>query len=348
MKRNYPIEAQAPGFKRFAQRARQTRRAWLREAGAALAAVPMSARPLDVPRNLALNRAAWASSASDFVDTGHMATDGQITTKWSCKSLDPQWIYVDLGASCTVSKVILHWGNDYARAFKIQVSLDQKPSPETGFVETWTDVYTTRSGAGNVEEIPLAPVHARYVRLLSMAWSGADGGCSLLSFEVYGTGGPAVRRKPLPSIGKDGILELSAGWKLINQSFVTEDASRISTVGYDDAKWLLATVPGTVLTTYLDTGAVPDPFYGDHQRQVSDWFSRCQWWYRNEVDVPASYRGLRVWLNLDGINHRAEIWVNGVPVGKMAGAFIRGRFDVTERVTVGKKNCIAVLSRWLV
>ena len=43
------------------------------------------------------------------------------------------------------------------------------------------------------------------------------------------------------------------------------------------------------------------------------------------------YRGKRVWLNFDGINHKADILVNGAPVGKMAGAFLRGRFDVTEQ-----------------
>jgi hypothetical protein len=35
--------------------------------------------------------------------------------------------------------------------------------------------------------------------------------------------------------------------------------------------------------------------------------------------------------------------VNGSLVGKMAGAFIRGRFDITDKVMAGKKNCVAVL-----
>ena len=59
--------------------------------------------------------------------------------------------------------------------------------------------------------------------------------------------------------------------------------------------------------------------------------------------LPESYRGKRVWLNLDGINYKADIFVNGSSVGKMAGAFIRGRFDITDKVVVGRKNGIAVL-----
>jgi hypothetical protein len=129
----------------------------------------------------------------------------------------------------------------------------------------------------------------------------------------------------------------------VSQSVVADAAAKISTCGYDDSQWLVATVPGTVLTTYLNVGAVPDMFYGDHQYQVSDWFAHCQWWYRNEFDLPASYRGRRVWLNLGGINHRADIYVNGSLVGNMAGAFIRGRFEITGKITGGKKNCVAVL-----
>jgi hypothetical protein len=293
-------------------------------------------------RNLALNRAAYASSSTDFTNTGHMATNGQMTTQWSSKDADPQWIYVDLGCICDISKVVLHWGRNFAKAYKIQISSDQGPSPATGFVETWRDVYGTGDGKGEVEEVPLTPASARYVRLLCLR-QAIPGGYRLTEFEVYGTGGPKDRPTPAPPLREDGILELSGGWKLISQSFLADAPARISTCGYGDSKWLPATVPGTVLISYLNSGAVPDPFYSDHQLQVSEWFAHTQWWYRMETQVPVSYQGRRVWLNLEGINYKADIYVNGALVGKMAGAFIRGRFDITEKVRVGKMNCVAVL-----
>ena len=325
----------------------KTRREWLKDtlrAGTAFAAAPLSVMPARraPERNLALNRAAYASSSSDFINTGHMATDGQIMTRWSSKDADPQWIYVDLGDTCTVGRVVLRWGENFAKAYKIQVSTERGASPATGLVETWTDVYETHNGKGAAEKIPLASVKARHVRLLCNERAIA-GGYSLCGFEVYGTGGPTVPLTYVPLPGEEGTLELTGGWKLVNQSFVSDEAAKISTCGYDDSKWLVATVPGTVLTTHLNLGAIPDPFYSDHQFQVSDWFAHCQWWYRNEVAVPASYKGKRVWLSLDGINHKADIYVNGSLAGKMAGAFIRGRFDITEKVAVGKKNCVAVL-----
>jgi hypothetical protein len=327
----------------------KTRREWLKDTfrvGAFVTAAPRSIlRAEPQPQqalNLALNRAAYASGSADFVHTGHMATDGEMTTQWWSKDADAQWIYVDLGDLCEIRKLVLRWGKNYAKAYKIQVSSDRGPSPATGFVETWSDVYGTSSGAGEVEEIPLTPAKARYVRLLCSE-RAVPKGYSLCGFEVYGTGGPRLRPAPIPLPRQDGTLELAGGWKLVSQSFISDDAAKVSTCGYNDAKWLAATVPGTVLTTYLNLGAIPDPFYGDHQFQVSEWFAHSEWWYRNEFEVPASYQSKRVWLYLEGINYKADVHVNGSLVGKMAGAFIRGRFDITGKVKVGKKNCIAVL-----
>jgi hypothetical protein len=50
-----------------------------------------------------------------------------------------------------------------------------------------------------------------------------------------------------------------------------------------------------------------------------------------------------VWLNFDGINYSAAVWVNGAQVGTIRGAFIRGVFDITAQVTAGETAVIAVL-----
>ncbi len=113
-------------------------------------------RAAEPTRNLALNRAAYASSCGEyykfnttgFIDTGHMATDGHLETMWRSKGGGPQWIYVDLGAECMVQKVVLRWDRFHAKAYKLQVSTDAGPSARTGFVENWTDVHQTADGRG--------------------------------------------------------------------------------------------------------------------------------------------------------------------------------------------------------
>jgi len=311
-------------------------------------AAPMAAHSEENVRNLALNRAAYASTAADYINTGHMATDGHLDTRWRSlgghrKGDEQPWIYVDLGAECTLSKVVLKWEALYPAKYDISVSTNTGPSPDTGLVEQWKSVFGKENCKGGVEEIPLKAVKARYVRLYCHEQdAGLPEGIGLAEFEVYGTGGPVIKPAPVPSPDNDGIWNLSGGWKLVSQGYAADDATRISTSGYDDSNWLPATVPGTILASYLNAGAIPDPWYADQLSQISDWFCRTSWWYRTELELPESYRGKRVWLNLDGINYRAEVFVNGTAVGKMAGAFIRGRYDITDKV-VGGKNAIAVL-----
>ena len=77
---------------------------------------------------------------ADYINTGHMATDGHVDTKWRSlgghrKGDEQPWIYVDLGAECTISKVVLRWGDLYPENYQFWVSTDAGPSPETGFVE---------------------------------------------------------------------------------------------------------------------------------------------------------------------------------------------------------------------
>ncbi len=294
-------------------------------------------------RNIALNRAVWASSSVDFIKTGHMSTDGLAATLWQSADADLQWIYVDLGAPCKVRSVVLRWGSNYPLAHKLQVSTENGPSPETGLVEGWNDLHETLDGKGGVEQITLPETTARYVRLLLSQKAKAIGGYELTAFEVHGVGGYEAVPVPIPAPEADGSIKLSGGWRLVNQSVIPDKAPAVSMPGYDDSKWIIATVPGTVLTSYLNLGAVPDPFYGDDLSQISDFFCHTNWWYRNELEMPASYQGKRVWLNFDGINYRAYVFVNGQPAGSIDGAFVRGRFDITRFVTPGKKNCIAVL-----
>ena len=67
------------------------------------------------------------------------------------------------------------------------------------------------------------------------------------------------------------------------------------------------------------------------------------YWYRTVTTVPASYAGRHIWLNFDGINYTAIVWVNGTRVGDMRGAFARGHFDISANVKPGAKAAIAVL-----
>jgi hypothetical protein len=118
---------------------------------------------------------------------------------------------------------------------------------------------------------------------------------------------------------------------------------QLSLPGFVDKDWMIATVPGTVLTSYLNDGAIANPDFGDNQYAISDSFFCADFWYRNEFTIPPTREeGKHTWLNFDGVNWKAEIYLNGHEVGRIDGGFMRGRFDVTTLVHSDATNALAV------
>ena len=133
--------------------------------------------------NLALHKPTVASTSYSGLPPSN-ATDGNVNSRWSSQFSDSEWTYVDLGPSRTINRVVLRWETAYGRGYKIQVSND---------ASSWSDVYTTTTGDGGVDDITLSsPASGRYVRMLGTQRATAYG-YSLYELEVYGgAGGPEI------------------------------------------------------------------------------------------------------------------------------------------------------------
>ncbi len=140
-------------------------------------------------------------------------------------------------------------------------------------------------------------------------------------------------------------VTLSSGWQLQDSAKVSQTGDVIASTGFRPQGWYAATMPGTVLTTLVNAGVYPEPLYGENNRpdKIPESLARTPYWYRTVFEVPKAYAGRHVWLNLEGINFSAQVWVNGVQVGTMKGAFKRGIFDISPNVKAGKKAVLAVL-----
>jgi hypothetical protein len=126
---------------------------------------------------LSQGKPATASSTENAGTPASAAVDGDAGTRWSSAFSDPQWLQVDLGASATISQVVLTWEAAYATAFQIQVS-------DTG-TGGWTNIYSTTTGTGGTQTLNLAGT-GRYVRMNGTARSTAYG-YSLWEFQVFGS-----------------------------------------------------------------------------------------------------------------------------------------------------------------
>lgn len=155
-------------------------------------------------------------------------------------------------------------------------------------------------------------------------------------------------------------------WKIESATQVKQDQALLTSAAYDDDSWVDAHVPTTVLRALVDAGVYPDPHLDlnnfkipdasealnqkldlakySHIKGVGNPF-KDPYWYRTTFDVAAGQKGKRVWLNFDGINYRADVWVNGKQIAAapdMVGMFTRFKYDITDAVDFEKKNVLAV------
>jgi beta-galactosidase/beta-glucuronidase len=148
---------------------------------------------------------------------------------------------------------------------------------------------------------------------------------------------PLPARPALEALG-DGRWQLH-GWRLAAAPDVSADGAALSRPGFDAARWHVATVPGTVLTTLVDRGVYPDPYYGLNNMAIPESLARQDYWYRASFDVPTEAAGQRLTLIFGGVNYASEVWLNGRRLGGTIGAFIRGQFPLEP--TTGE-NVVAV------
>jgi hypothetical protein len=255
------------------------------------------------------------------------------TSAWMSEGSGEEWVYVDLGARCEFDHIKLYW---IARATEgsVQVSDD---------AENWRDLQPLSASQSLIDDFKLPQSAAgRYVRVL-MTRPSSEHGYILSEIEVFGRGGFTAKPKPAPQITSDRRTVLAGGsWRLQRANIVKDSGEALSKSGFQDADWLVATVPGTVLTSYLNIGAIPDPNFGQNQLHISDSYFYSDFWYRTEFTAPSKTPQQSAWLNFDGINWKADVFLNGEKLGRIEGGFMRGKFDVSQKLLPGKVNALAV------
>ncbi len=142
---------------------------------------------------------------------------------------------------------------------------------------------------------------------------------------------------------QQGECLLNNGWELIDGTSVLESGKSVFDPALNTNKWYNATVPGTVLTTLVDQGVYPDPYFGLNNLFIPDTLSRIDWWYRKSFVLTGQEQSKQIHLLFEGINYMAEVFLNGKKLGNIKGAFIRGNFDITNFIRRdGKDNILAV------
>jgi exo-1,4-beta-D-glucosaminidase len=157
-------------------------------------------------------------------------------------------------------------------------------------------------------------------------------------------------------------IALRENWRIQSSCEVKAGGAEISTPGFRADGWHKASVPATVVAALVADRTYPDPYFGmnlksfpgmdyssksffANQPMPADSPFRCAWWFRTEFDLPAQANQPTTWLHFDGINYRANIWINGDKVGDshdIAGMMRTFEFEVSQHLVAGKPNALAV------
>lgn len=145
-----------------------------------------------------------------------------------------------------------------------------------------------------------------------------------------------------------GLADLSrtflTSWKIQSGEQLPAGGDIISTTGFDTDTWYDAKVPSTVLASIVDQGQYKDLYFSKNLSDVPKERFQQPWWYRNEFVVKGDDNDAVTLLEFDGINHAANIWLNGRQLADeklVYGTFRRFRFNVSEFVKKGD-NVLAV------
>ncbi|WP_373299295.1 glycoside hydrolase family 2 protein [Streptomyces phaeofaciens] len=169
-----------------------------------------------------------------------------------------------------------------------------------------------------------------------------------------GAGAAAVPPGASPDVSWPGPRSVPVGEGWLARRFTAGDeGERFSSPGggFSGEGWIRARVPGTVLATLVAAGRVPDPYYGLNNLRIPDagevGVGEYTYWFRTRLDLPkrAGEGSGRVFLELRGLNYRADVYLNGARINTepLVGMFLRRRLDVTDAVRPGKENVLAVL-----
>jgi exo-1,4-beta-D-glucosaminidase len=159
-----------------------------------------------------------------------------------------------------------------------------------------------------------------------------------------------------------GRADLKENWLLQSSCKVSEPGEILSTLQFTPVLWYKATVPSTVLAAQVADGEFHDIYYSDNLRKLPGMGYRigqvysdlpvpnsspyaCSWWYRTEFELPQDLKGRQVWLHFDGVNTRANVWLNGKKLAdakEMAGAYRLYELDTTSVLHQDQVNVLAV------
>ncbi|MGW0133648.1 discoidin domain-containing protein [Streptomyces sp. NPDC003299] len=301
---------------------------------ASLCALPLAASTAASAAETPLSqgKTVTASSQENGGTPAAYAVDGNTATRWSSAATDDQWLQVDLGATASVTQVVLNWEAAYGKDYKVQISQDGG---------TWTDLKSVTGGDGGLDTLAVSG-QGRYVRMLGVH-RATPYGYSLWEFQVFGS----------PSGTQAGCGTANAAQGKPASASSTENAGTPASAAFDGStstRW--SSQPADPQWLQVDLGSVQDlckvdlnweAAYGkDFQIQAS---ADGQSWNTLKsvtgasggtasYDVSGSGRYVRILGTARGTGYGYSLWEVAVHTGTTGVPPVQGGGDLGPNVIV--------------
>ena len=139
-------------------------------------------------------------------------------------------------------------------------------------------------------------------------------------------------------------IYLRENWKLQSSEKINSDGLDISKVSFETDSWFNAEVPSTIMQTLVNNGVHSDPYFGMNLKEISEEPFLKSWWYRKEFDLTDEEIERYITLFFDGVNYKANVWLNGVLIAdkdEIYGTYRQFQVGIGANVNSGA-NALAI------
>lgn len=144
---------------------------------------------------------------------------------------------------------------------------------------------------------------------------------------------------------KSTYLSLNGSWKMKPSQKNAFIDSLAAAKGLTD-QWLPANVPGTIMSSLVSNGLIADPFWALNLQKIPQQPFQQPWFFEKEFELQNwNAANEELTLVLNGINYRADIWINHkklIDADSLFGAYRIFKLDVSSLAKSGK-NVLTIL-----
>jgi beta-galactosidase len=139
----------------------------------------------------------------------------------------------------------------------------------------------------------------------------------------------ALAEAPTPAAAQRQRLSMDPGWR-----FSLGDPTGAEQPRFDDGRWRRLDLPHD----WSIEGTPREDAPGGGRM---GFFPAGIGWYRKSFRLPGGARGRAAWLEFDGVYMNADVWINGVHLGRRPYGYASFAYDITRHLVPGI-NVVAV------